>query len=60
MNLKSVAVNDQILQIDPSVFSVANGYGTIIDSGTVLVYFPAEAYDPLIQAVSFFFPSNLS
>jgi len=53
VNLKTVAVNDLRLPIDPSVFSVAKGYGTIIDSGTTLVHFPGEAYDPLIQAVSF-------
>ncbi|KAG7548189.1 Aspartic peptidase domain superfamily [Arabidopsis suecica] len=52
VNLKTVAVNDLTLPIDPSIFSVATGYGTIIDSGTVLVYFPAEAYDTVIQAIS--------
>ncbi|CAD5324696.1 unnamed protein product [Arabidopsis thaliana] len=51
VNLKTVAVNDLRLPIDPSVFSVAKGYGTIIDSGTTLVHFPGEAYDPLIQAI---------
>ncbi|KAG7530410.1 Aspartic peptidase domain superfamily [Arabidopsis suecica] len=50
-HMMTVAMNDLRLPIDPSVFSVAKGYGTIIDSGTTLVHFPGEAYDPLIQAI---------
>jgi hypothetical protein len=55
VNLQSIAVNGQILPIDPSVFTIATGDGTIIDTGTTLAYLPDEAYSPFIQAVSVFF-----
>ena len=54
MNLQSIAVNNQILPIDPSVFTIATGDGTIIDTGTTLAYLPDEAYNPFVQAVSVF------
>ena len=54
MNLQSIAVNNQILPIDPSVFTIATGDGTIIDTGTTLAYLPDEAYVPFVQAVSLF------
>lgn len=57
MNLQSIAVNNQILPIDPSVFTIATGDGTIIDTGTTLAYLPDEAYVPFVQAVSVFFSS---
>lgn len=47
-------MNGQILPIDPSVFTIATGDGTIIDTGTTLAYLPDEAYSPFIQAVSVF------
>lgn len=47
-------MNGQILPIDPSVFTIATGDGTIIDTGTTLAYLPDEAYNPFIQAVSVF------
>ncbi|KAH0916699.1 hypothetical protein HID58_031145 [Brassica napus] len=52
VNLQSIAVNNQILPIDPSVFTIATGDGTIIDTGTTLAYLPDEAYNPFVQAVS--------
>ncbi|KAL0697440.1 hypothetical protein Bca4012_053562 [Brassica carinata] len=52
VNLQSIAVNNQILPIDPSVFTIATGDGTIIDTGTTLAYLPDEAYSPFIQAIS--------
>jgi hypothetical protein len=52
VNLQSIAVNGQILPIDPSVFTIATGDGTIIDTGTTLAYLPDEAYSPFIQAVA--------
>ena len=47
-------MNNQILPIDPSVFTIATGDGTIIDTGTTLAYLPDEAYVPFVQAVSLF------
>ncbi|XP_013600030.1 PREDICTED: aspartic proteinase-like protein 2 isoform X1 [Brassica oleracea var. oleracea] len=52
VNLQSIAVNNQILPIDPSVFTIATGDGTIIDTGTTLAYLPDEAYVPFVQAIS--------
>ncbi|KFK43135.1 hypothetical protein AALP_AA1G084600 [Arabis alpina] len=52
VNLQSIAVNGQILPIDPSVFTIATGDGTIIDTGTTLAYLPDEAYGPFVQAIS--------
>lgn len=52
VNLQSIAVNGQILPIDPSVFAIATGEGTIIDTGTTLAYLPEEAYDPFLQAIT--------
>ena len=52
MNLQSISVNGQALQIDPTVFATSSNQGTIVDSGTTLAYLAAEAYDPFINAVS--------
>uniref|UniRef100_M4EPJ7 Peptidase A1 domain-containing protein n=1 Tax=Brassica campestris TaxID=3711 RepID=M4EPJ7_BRACM len=52
VNLQSIAVNNQILPIDPSFFTLATGDGTIIDTGTTLAYLPDEAYNPFVQAIS--------
>ena len=52
LNLQGIAVNGQILSVDPSVFSTSNTRGTIIDSGTTLAYLIEEAYDPFVYAVS--------
>nr|DAD28647.1 TPA_asm: hypothetical protein HUJ06_030115 [Nelumbo nucifera] len=52
LNLQSIAVNGQILPIDPAVFATSSNRGTIIDSGTTLAYLAAEAYDPFVSAVS--------
>ncbi|EYU37011.1 hypothetical protein ABFS82_04G202900 [Erythranthe guttata] len=52
VNLQSIAVNGQTLNIDPSVFATSNNQGTIIDSGTTLAYFAEEAYDPFVTAIT--------
>ncbi|XP_010247714.1 PREDICTED: aspartic proteinase-like protein 2 [Nelumbo nucifera] len=54
LNLQSIAVNGQILPIDPAVFATSSNRGTIIDSGTTLAYLAAEAYDPFVSAISSF------
>ncbi|KAK6914579.1 Xylanase inhibitor, C-terminal [Dillenia turbinata] len=46
--LESIAVNGQLLPIDPALFSTASNQGTMVDSGTTLVYLVGEAYDPFI------------
>ncbi|XP_027352351.1 aspartic proteinase-like protein 2 isoform X2 [Abrus precatorius] len=50
LNLQSIAVNGQLLSIDPDVFATANNRGTIVDSGTTLAYLVQEAYDPFVDA----------
>ncbi|KAJ7972298.1 Aspartic proteinase-like protein 2 [Quillaja saponaria] len=52
LNLESIAVNGQLLPIDPAVFATSNHRGTIIDCGTTLAYLVEEAYDPLVNAIT--------
>ncbi|XP_020258665.1 aspartic proteinase-like protein 2, partial [Asparagus officinalis] len=54
VNLESIHVNGQQLNIDSSVFSTSTTsttQGTIVDSGTTLAYIAEKAYDPFINAV---------
>jgi hypothetical protein len=53
LNLESIAVNGQLLSINPAVFATSDNQGTIVDCGTTLAYLVQEAYDPLVNAVSF-------
>ncbi|KAK4724872.1 hypothetical protein R3W88_027651 [Solanum pinnatisectum] len=50
--LQSIAVNGKILPVDPGVFVSSNDRGTIVDSGTTLVYLASEAYEPFISAIT--------
>ncbi|KAL5150116.1 Polyadenylate-binding protein 7 [Glycine soja] len=53
LNLQSIAVNGQLLPINPAVFSISNNRGgTIVDCGTTLAYLIQEAYDPLVTAIN--------
>ncbi|KAH6826004.1 Eukaryotic aspartyl protease family protein [Perilla frutescens var. hirtella] len=52
VNLQSIAVSGQTLNIDSSVFATSNNRGTIIDSGTTLAYLAEEAYDPFVTAIT--------
>ncbi|KAL0436355.1 UNVERIFIED_CONTAM: Aspartic proteinase-like protein 2 [Sesamum radiatum] len=52
VNLQSISVNGQTLNIDSSVFATSGNRGTIIDSGTTLAYFAEEAYDPFVSAIT--------
>ncbi|XP_061337703.1 aspartic proteinase 36-like isoform X2 [Gastrolobium bilobum] len=52
LNLLSIAVNGQLLSINPAVFATANNRGTIVDCGTTLAYLVQEAYDPLVNAIT--------
>ncbi|KAG9456828.1 hypothetical protein H6P81_001336 [Aristolochia fimbriata] len=51
LNLQSIAVNGQVLPIDPSAFATTTTRGTIIDSGTTLAYLIEEAFDPFVTAL---------
>ncbi|XAR69679.1 Nepenthesin [Bertholletia excelsa] len=50
--LQSIAVNGQLLPIDPAVFARSVNGGTMVDSGTTLAYLVEEAYDPLVSAIT--------
>lgn len=52
LNLQSIAVNGQLLSIDPAAFATSNNRGTIVDSGTTLTYLVEEAYDPFVSAIT--------
>ncbi|KAF2289819.1 hypothetical protein GH714_038802 [Hevea brasiliensis] len=52
LNLQSIAVNGQLLSIDPAAFATSNDRGTIVDSGTTLAYLVEEAYNPFVSAVT--------
>ncbi|XP_057779299.1 aspartic proteinase 36-like isoform X2 [Salvia miltiorrhiza] len=50
--LQSIAVNGELLPIDPTVFTTSVNQGTIVDSGTTLVYLVEGAYEPFIAAIT--------
>ncbi|GMY25022.1 aspartic proteinase-like protein 2 isoform X2 [Fagus crenata] len=50
--LQSIAVNGQLLSIDPAAFATSNNRGTIVDSGTTLAYLVSEAYDPFVSSIT--------
>jgi hypothetical protein len=52
LNLESIAVSGQKLPIDSSLFATSNTQGTIVDSGTTLVYLVDGAYDPFVNAIA--------
>ncbi|XP_022747740.1 aspartic proteinase-like protein 2 isoform X3 [Durio zibethinus] len=58
--LQSIAVNGQLLQIDPAVFVTSSNRGTIVDSGTTLAYLVQEAYDPFVSAITAIVSSSVT
>ncbi|KAH0781005.1 hypothetical protein KY290_000603 [Solanum tuberosum] len=50
--LQSTSVHGRILPIDPVAFANSGDRGTIIDSGTSLVYLVAEAYESVVNAIT--------
>lgn len=52
LDLQSIAVNGQLLSIDPAAFATSSDRGTIVDSGTTLAYLVEEAYDPFVTAIT--------
>ncbi|KAE9589127.1 putative nepenthesin [Lupinus albus] len=59
LNLESITVKGQMLQIDPEVFKTSSGKGATIDSGTTLAYFIEEAYYPIIDAITRTIPQSV-
>lgn len=59
LNLQSISVNGQALQVDPSVFATSSNRGTIVDSGTTLAYLAEEAYDPFVNAITATIPQSV-
>lgn len=51
VNIKSVEVGGDVLQLPTDVFDTGSGQGAIIDSGTTLAYLPDAVYKELISAV---------
>ncbi|KAJ8754091.1 hypothetical protein K2173_001989 [Erythroxylum novogranatense] len=49
---QSIAVNGQLLPIDPAAFATSNNQGTIIDTGTTLAYLVHDAFDPFVSAIT--------
>ncbi|KAF9597565.1 hypothetical protein IFM89_019883 [Coptis chinensis] len=52
LNLQSIAVNGQIVPVDPAVYQTSRNRGTIVDSGTTLAYLAEEAYDPFVSVLT--------
>lgn len=52
INLESIAVNGQILPIDPATFRTSDERATLVDTGTTLAFFVEEAYEPLVHAIT--------
>lgn len=51
VNLKSVEVGGQFLNLPTDLFDTGSSRGTIIDSGTTLAYLPSEVYQQLLDKV---------
>ncbi|XP_057801632.1 aspartic proteinase 36-like isoform X1 [Salvia miltiorrhiza] len=49
VNLKSVEVGGQFLNLPTDLFDTGSSKGTIIDSGTTLAYLPSEVYQQLLD-----------
>nr|XP_043613699.1 aspartic proteinase 36-like [Erigeron canadensis] len=52
LDLQSIAVNGQMLPIDPAVFATSDNKGTIVDTGTTLTYLVEEAFEPFVNAIT--------
>lgn len=60
LEMQSISVNGQTLPIDSSVFATSGNQGTIVDSGTTLAYLAKDTYDPVINAVNSFNPTQFT
>ncbi|XBH74662.1 hypothetical protein VPH35_101569 [Triticum aestivum] len=52
VNMKGIAVNGKNISLDSSWLTTSNAQGTIVDSGTTLVYLADGVYDPVITAIN--------
>ncbi|KAI3738211.1 hypothetical protein L2E82_28234 [Cichorium intybus] len=52
LELQSIAVGEQLLPIDATVFATSDNQGTIVDTGTTLTYLVAQAYYPFVDAIT--------
>lgn len=52
LNLQSISVNGQPLNINSQVFATSTNRGTIIDSGTTLAYLAEEAYNSFVDEIN--------
>ncbi|CAJ2662423.1 unnamed protein product [Trifolium pratense] len=59
LNLQSISVKGQPLNIEASVFATSKDRGTIVDSGTALAYLAEEAYDPFVDAITTAIPQSV-
>lgn len=57
--LKSIQVGATFLKIPTDTFETGNKKGTIIDSGTTLVYLPDQAFKPVMNAIFSYQPELL-
>lgn len=51
VNLQSIDVAGNALQLPPHIFETSEKRGTIIDSGTTLTYLPELVYKDILAAV---------
>ncbi|XP_020254111.1 aspartic proteinase-like protein 2 isoform X1 [Asparagus officinalis] len=51
VNMKSIDVAGEFLELPTDIFENGENRGTIIDSGTTLAYLPEVAYKPILNAV---------
>ena len=52
IEMKSIDVNGETLDVPKSILDLGKKEGAIVDSGTTLAYFPAKVYNPLMEKVS--------
>ncbi|KVI07870.1 Aspartic peptidase [Cynara cardunculus var. scolymus] len=55
VEMKSIDVNGETLDIPKNILDLGKKEGAIVDSGTTLAYFPAKIYNPLMQKISLTF-----
>ncbi|XWS58946.1 hypothetical protein CRYUN_Cryun08bG0077900 [Craigia yunnanensis] len=49
--MKAVEVGDALLELPSDIFDSGDQKGTVIDSGTTLVYLPSTIYEPLMTKI---------
>ncbi|XP_019452718.1 PREDICTED: aspartic proteinase-like protein 2 isoform X2 [Lupinus angustifolius] len=59
LNLESITVNGQMLQIDPDVFKTSRNKGITIDSGSTLAHFVEGAYNLIVDEITRTIPQSV-